>query len=51
MTFCFQSGDASCWFRSFEQAHLLHQAIQQEMREVRHGARAELINYIARIAP
>lgn len=51
MTFCFQNGDVSCWFRSFTVAHQLQQAIQQELREVRYDARAGLINQIARIDP
>lgn len=50
-TFHFQNGSLSLRIDTFREAHALSQAIQAEMREVRHDARQGLINEIARIQP
>lgn len=51
LTLCLSVGDVTVHLPSFAEAHALQQAIQAEMREVRHDARQDLINQIARIQP
>ena len=49
-----QEVSEAAWYQLEQEqarAHQLQQAIQHELREVRHDSRRELINQIARIEP
>jgi len=51
MTFHFAAQDIAVHFATFEDAFNLHNAILEEIRNVRYDARAGLIREIGRIEP
>lgn len=51
LTLYFTKGEVSVYLNSFQEAHKLQTAIQEELQRARYNARAQLLNQINSIEP